>query len=111
MTEFTNERFLNQYIITPTHICEKVEKENPPPYVSALDNLNFFSNEISWEIMSTEIELLTNSNEFTRLHPNDRLDRFLSILTEVAYKHVPCKISSAGKPTTQIPRAKMDPNA
>ena len=147
LTEFTNERFLNQYIITPTHIedgvldlvfsnnesmvhsynmvkplrttsdhfvieintpllCEKVEKENPPPYVSALDNLNFFSNEISWDIMSTEIESLTNSNEFTRLHPNDRLDRFLSILTEVAYKHVPCKISSAGKPTTQIPRAR-----
>ena len=144
LNEFTNEHFLNQHIITPTHIengvldlvfsnnesvvhsyntlkplrttsdhfvievntpllCEQADTEEPPPFVSALGNLNFFGNDIPWDIMSTEIESLTSTDEFTCLHPNDRLNRLLAILIEVAYKHVPVKTSSR-KVTTRIPR-------
>ena len=87
-------------------LCEQSKaEEEPPPYVSALNNLNFFSNDIPWDTMSTEIESLTKSDEFTSLQPNDRLNRLLAILIEVAYKHVPVKTTSR-KSTTRIPRAR-----
>ena len=87
LTDFTNEHFLTQYILTPTHVengvldlvfsnnaqmvhsyntikplrstsdhfvveinttllCDKVEDEEKPSFASALDGLNFYSNDI-----------------------------------------------------------------
>ncbi len=83
--------------------CEEVSEEEKPSFASAFDNLNFQSNDIQWENMSSEIKTLLHTAEFDALPPNERLDRLLAVLIEIAYKYVPVR-NTARKPTTYIPR-------
>ena len=97
----TSDHFVVE-VSTPL-LCEHSDEEEKPTFTSAFDSLNFFSNDIDWESMSSEIKTLTHTDEFSSLHPNERLDRLLAILIEIAYKYVPAK-KTTKKVTTKIPR-------
>ena len=83
--------------------CAEVNEEEKPAFASAFDNLNFQSNDIQWECMSSEIEEQLHSPEFDALPPTVRLDRLLTVLIEICYKHVPAR-KTASKSRTRIPR-------
>ena len=88
-----------------THIIpnEKEEEEEKPEFVSPFNNLNFFSNDIDWEQISTEVKSMTDAAEFLSLEPNTKLHKLLDILYEVCLKYVPSRKTSK-KNSTQIPR-------
>ena len=76
----TSDHFVVE-IMTPL-LCDHSEKEEEKPgFASALDNLNFFSDDIDWEKMSAEIKTLTHLDEFSSLPPSERLNRFLAIFS------------------------------
>ena len=83
--------------------CAEANEEEKPAFASAFDNLNFQSNDIQWECMSSEIEEQLHSPEFDALPPTERLDRLLTVLIEICYKHVPAR-KTARKSSTHIPR-------
>ena len=85
-------------------LCEPDANEHErPPLIAVLDNLNFHSNDINWEEMSTTITNMVNAEDFSHLSPNDHLERLMKILIDVAYKFVPAK-KSAKQGNTKIPR-------
>ena len=78
-------------------------EEEKPEFISPFSNLNFFSNDIEWDKISSEIKLKTDSDEFLHLEPNIKLQKLLDILIEVCKKYVPVRKTSK-KNTTFIPR-------
>ena len=80
------------------------EEEDKPQFSSPFDSLNFFSNDIDWEAMSTTVTSLINSEDITVLPPPERLEKIMKILTEVAYQYVPAKKTSRRGSFTKIPR-------
>ena len=88
---------------TPLFNNDINQEEEKPNFSSPFNNLNFFSNDIQWESICTEIKERTNVQNFLDLPPNEKLDKFMSILIDVCHKFVPTK-RSARKAATQIPR-------
>ena len=60
-------------------------QEEKPQFASPFDSLNFFSNDIEWDNITSTIERHTHSHEFANLPPNERLAKFMTILTDVLY--------------------------
>ena len=86
------------------HLCStSFDEEEKPDRASPFDNLNFHSNDIDWEAMSTDLQSRLENENLDGLHPNERLDALMKILIEVAYKFVPAKKSSRGN-HSKIPR-------
>ena len=91
--------------VSTTLLCTTDDKDDErPPLIAVLDNLNFHSNDINWEEMSTTLTKLVNAEDFSNLSPNEHLDRLMKILIDVAYKFVPCKKSARRGGGTKIPR-------
>ena len=88
---------------TPLLCVDQGNKEEKPPFASPFDCLNFHSNDIDWDAISTEIKTLTDNPDLAVPDPNMRLQQLMDILVEVCYKHVPARKSSR-KNSTQIPR-------
>lgn len=91
-------------INTHFHCNSQLKEEEKPERVSPLDNLNFHSNEIDWETLSAELKTHLDDANLEILPPNERLDQFMKILVDQAYKHVPAKRSARNGPLTKIPR-------
>ena len=79
------------------------ENEEKPDFISELDSLNFFSNDINWDIISHDLENVNWTDEFNDLLPDEMLDRFMQILIGICTKHVPVRKSSI-KSFSKIPR-------
>ena len=95
----------DHYVIevnTPIMSKRSDKEEEKPEFISPFSNLNFFSNDIDWEKISSEIKLKTDS-EFLSLEPSTKLQRLLHILLEVCAKYVPVRRTSK-KMSTFIPR-------
>ena len=99
----TSDHFVVE-VSTPIMCVVDQEERERPPLVAVLDNLNFHSDDIDWEGMSTEITDRVNSEDFSELTPNEHFDELMKILIDVAYKFVPCKKSAKKGSQTKIPR-------
>ena len=62
----------------------KLEEEDKPERSSPLDNLNFHSNDIDWETMSTNLKTQLDDAKLENLPPNERLDKLMKYLVAVA---------------------------
>ena len=84
--------------------CTSFEEEEKPDRASPFDNLNFHSNDIDWEAMSSDLQSQLDNGNLAELPPNERLDALMKVMIEVAYKHVPAKKSSRRGNHSKIPR-------
>ena len=99
----TSDHFVIE-VSTPL-LCNPCTKENhEAPFLSPLDNLNFYSNDIKWDEMSAEITRRFDSEDLSTLPPTEHLGKLMAILIEVAYKFVPVKKSARRGASTKIPR-------
>ena len=99
----TSDHFVVE-VSTPLMCATDPNENERSPFVSALDNLNFHSNDINWEEMAKTISELVNLEDFSNLTPSEHLERIMQILVDVAYKFVPCKRSAKKGSNTKIPR-------
>ncbi len=99
----TSDHFVVE-VSTPLLCNTSKEEKEKPPLLSAFDNLNFFSNDIQWEEMSTEITRRFESEDLSNLPPTEHLEKLMVILIDVAYKFVPLKNSARRGSHTKIPR-------
>ena len=98
----TSDHFVVE-ISSPLLRSEQAE-EAKGSLLSAIDNLNFYSNDIDWNGMSVAITNSVEVAELSSLPPNEHLQKLLKILIDVAYKYVPVKRSVQRGPRTKIPR-------
>ena len=83
-------------------VTEESVKEQPPK-ASALDNLNFFSNDIDWEVISAQFEDIDWSQVLEGLSPQDQLNLLMKKIVDICKANIPLKKSArSGKP--KIPR-------
>ena len=88
---------------SPLFIKNNIEDEEKSKFSSPFSNLNFFSNDIQWDLVNAAILERTQTRDFLDLLPNEKLDKFMTILIEICHEFIPAK-TSARKATTKIPR-------
>jgi hypothetical protein len=79
-------------------------EEAKPEYLSPLDKLNFYSNDINWDIINEELSSSDWVNELSNLHPSDKLTTFMQKTEAACNKHIPLRksVHKSGQP--KIPR-------
>ena len=97
----------DHYIIEcKTRIQGSVDDEDQtrPERISPLDNLNFFSNDIQWDVIMNEFNDVDWKTLLLDQSPENQLAIIMGIICEVCEKHIPQRksLNKSGKP--KIPR-------
>ena len=74
-----------------------------PPKASALDNLNFFSNDIDWELISVQFEDINWTRVLEALSPQEQLNLIMEKIVDICKANIPLK-KSARSCKPKIPR-------
>ena len=74
--------------------------EEKPPRASPLDNLNFFSNDINWNLINNELASIDWPSILSGNDPSYQLDVFMGKIISTCEKYVPQRKSPSrtGKP-------------
>ena len=79
-------------------------EEDKPEYLSHLDKLNFFSNDIEWDKMNEEFETYDWKHAISNLQPDEMLIKIMQVILEVCNKYVPLRKSLYKNGKSKIPR-------
>ena len=78
--------------------------EQKPEFISPLDKLNFFSDEIKWDVVSAEITAIEWDAELQNQLPDQMLDKIMMIIISICERHIPIKKSVQKSSMSKIPR-------
>ena len=73
-------------------------------FANTLDSLNFFSEDIDWSAINSELSKVSRKENLVGLDPEDKLAMFLETCEEIMVKHVPKKKVVEISRRSNIPR-------
>ena len=82
------------------------DKEPKPDYLSPLDKLNFFNENINWNDLTQELALHDWNAELKGLNPEEMLSKFMEVNIEKCIRHIPEKKSVIKSNPSKIPRGR-----
>ena len=98
---------VSDHFVVEANTAFKAKSNSPeekPEFLSPLDKLNFFSNDINWDKINEELNSFDWPTELSNLSPDDMLQKFLHIIESVCNKYVPLRKSAYKSGQPKIPR-------